>query len=177
MLKSTLIPRYTFTRCTRTRRATSARGFTLLELIIAVTILASFILPMLLVLSKAKVRTTVMTQKRELRDLAYRKLLDHVHYYDENNEGDFTEDGRAEWTWEILEPEPVSQSDQPLLQYTIRVHTPQKLSDNSEYGEDGSVYELTVWTFPDRQWFDEQAILFEQGGDSILYGNTAGRSY
>ena len=36
---------------------------------------------------------------------------------------------------------------------------------------------LTVWTFPDRQGFDEQAILFEQGGDSILYGNTAGRSY
>ena len=159
----------------RIRRHTRTGGFTLLELILAVTILASFILPMLLVLSKAKVRTTIMTQKRQLHDLAHRKLLDHVHYYEENNEGDFTAEGRAEWTWEVLEPEMVGGGDQPLLQYTIRVYTPQKLGDDAESaGEDGSVYELTVWNFPDRQWYEDQAILYEQGQESLLYG---GNSY
>ena len=167
-------------------RHVNARGFTLLELIIAVTILASFVLPMLLILSKSKVRTFKVTQERQLRDLAQRKLFDHIHYYIDENEGSFEK--RPEWTWEIPPPEPVNQGSegqQVLLEYTIRVHTPQQIGQQADAmggdamgrdamgGDDGEgfVYEMSVWTFPDGDWYLEQDDLFARGLPSILHGD------
>ena len=192
---------------------TRRRGFTLLEMVIAVTILASFVLPMLLILARSKVRTIRTQQHRQLRDLAQRKLFDRIHYYEENDAGDFTEEGRPEWTWEVLPPEMVGNGDQVLLQYTVMVHTPQKIEEGGGGGGDpggamdllggaggrrgsssfrgtgsfrgtssfrgtggafdgeGSTFELSVWTFPDDQWYLEQEELANRGLASELYGD------
>ncbi len=154
----------------------SSAGFTLLELIVAITILASFILPLLDILSKAKIRTTIATQERQLRDFAHRKLFDRMHFYEEEDSGDFAAEGRAEWTWEILPLQLVGQGEQALLEYTIEVYTPQKLGGRSEEhaSEEGSVYRFSAWTFPDPQWYDEQEQLNAMGYDSLLYGSATG---
>ncbi len=188
-------------------------GFTLLELVIAVTILASFLLPMLLILSKAKVRTIRTQQQRQLRDLAQRKLFDRIHYYEENNQGDFAAEGRPEWTWEVLLPEMVGNGDQVLLEYTVLVHTPQKIepigggggggrgggglygglrggggldsggslrgalgilrenTSMSSLDEEGSTFEMSVWAFPDDQWYLEQEEMANRGLSTELYGD------
>ena len=161
----------------RPRRRLNANGFTLLELIIAVTILASFVLPMLLILSKSKVRTIKMTQERQLRDLAQRTLFDRIHYYIEENEGVFDE--RPEWTWEIPLPEVVNQGNQGqqiLLEYRILVYTPQQIGQAgataiADEEAEESVYEMSVWTFPDEEWYAEQDELYARGQYSILHGN------
>ncbi len=190
----------------------TSRGFTLLELVIAVTILASFLLPMLLILSKAKVRTIRTQQQRQLRDLAQRKLFDRIHYYEENNQGDFAAEGRPEWTWEVLLPEMVGNGDQVLLEYTVLVHTPQKIepiggggggrgggrgggglyggggldsggslrgalgilrenTSMSSLDEEGSTFEMSVWAFPDDQWYLEQEEMANRGLSTELYGD------
>jgi prepilin-type N-terminal cleavage/methylation domain-containing protein len=161
----------------------SRRGFTLLELMIAVTMLVTFLLPMILIISRCKVRAIRYSQQREVRDLAQRKLFDRIHYYEENDSGDFTEQGRPDWTWVIHPPEMIGNSEQVLLQYTIAVSTPQKLDGDSAStssataslagfsDEPGSVFEMSVWTFPDSRWYEEQAILYEQGMYSPLYGD------
>ncbi len=169
------------------------RGFTLLEIVIAVTILASFLLPMLLILSRSKVRTIKITQQRELRDLAQRRLFDRI-YYDEEESGDFAAEGRPEWLWTIPAPELVGSGEQVLLEYRIEIRTPQKIEGTTEDGEstasststaasrlrsrelirdDGeySVYEMVVWTFPDEQWYYEQEELYLQGQYSPLHGD------
>ncbi len=190
----------------------TGRGFTRLELVIAVTILASFLLPMLLILSKAKVRTILTQQQRQLRDLAQRKLFDRIHYYEENNQGDFAAEGRPEWTWEVLLPEMVGNGDQVLLEYTVLVHTPQKIelagggggggglgglggglrgggaldyggslrgalgilrenTSMSSLDEEGSTFEMSVWAFPDDQWYLEQEEMANRGLSTELYGD------
>ena len=196
------------------QRICQKRGFTLLELVIAITILASFLLPMLLILSKAKVRTIRTQQQRQLRDLAQRKLFDRIHYYEENNQGDFAAEGRPEWTWEVLLPEMVGNGDQVLLEYTVLVHTPQKIepiggggggggrgggglygglrsgggldsggslrgalgilrenTSMSSLDEEGSTFEMSVWAFPDDQWYLEQEEMANRGLSTELYGD------
>ena len=154
-------------------RKTTARGFTLLELIIAVTLLAGFLLPLMLIVSKSKIRAIKYTHERELRDLAQRKLFDRIHYYEDRDQGDFAAEGHPSWTWEIPLPEMVGQGEQPLLEYTIHVHVPQQIegqSSSSESGE-GSTYELELWTFPDERWYEEQQYLYDQGQYSPLFGD------
>lgn len=150
-------------------------GFTLLELIVSVTLLVSFLLPMMLIVSQAKVRAIRYTQKREVRDLAQRKLFDRIHYYEERDSGDFSLEGHRDWTWEIGPPQMVGNGEQVLLEYTIRVRLPQKLEGASSGGaagsDEGSTYELSVWTFPDSRWYEEQAALYESGQYSPLYGS------
>ena len=154
---------------TRRRRRT---GFTLLEIVIAVTILAAFLLPLMLIVSRSKARAIRFTQERQLRDLAQRKLFDVIHYYEERTAGDFAEELRPDWAWRVDAPEMVGQGEQPLLEYRIYVSIPQKLEGLSggEEGE-GSTYELNVWTFPDERWYEEQELLYQQGQYSPLYGD------
>ena len=153
----------------------SRSGFTLLELIIAVTMLVTFLLPMILIISRSKVRAIRYTQQREVRDLAQRKLFDRIHYYEENDTGDFDAQGHTDWIWTVDPPEMVGNSEQVLLQYTISVSTPQKLGNSSSSGsvseEEGSIFLMSVWSFPDSRWYEEQAILREQGVYSPLYGD------
>lgn len=168
----------------------AAGGFTLLELIIAVTMLTVFLLPMMLIVAKAKNRAIQYTIEREVRDLAQRKLFDRIHYYEVADRGDFTQEGRPSWTWEILPPEPVGGGEQVLLQYTIEVSLPQKIDASSGSGAgggaglaassphaqgegqgEGSIYQMSLWTFPDARWYEEQAILYESGQPSQLHGS------
>ena len=160
-----------------------ARGFTLLELIIAVTILATFLLPMMLIVTRSKVRAIKYTQRREVRDLAQRKLFDRVHYYEEKDRGDFSLEGHANWIWEVGAPQIVSggmasgasDGDQVLLEYTIRVSVPQNIEESSagagSGSQEGSSYEMSLWTFPDERWYEEQDYLDQQGLSPPLYGN------
>lgn len=150
------------------------RGFTLLELIIAVTILATFVLPMILIMTRAKVRAIQYTIQREVRDLAHRKLFDRIHYYEERDSGDFADEGRSEWTWVVHPPEMIGNSTQALLEYRITITLPQKLDGDSAGGTaegEDSTFEMSVWSFPDTRWYEEQAALYEQGFYSPLYGD------
>lgn len=176
------------------RQARTSRAFTLLELVIAVTLLAVFLLPMMLIISKAKMRAIKYTQQRQVRDLAQRKLFDVIHYRELQSSGDFSDEGHAEWTWYVDPPQPIGSKDPILLEHTIHIQTPQKLDRGSEnnssnpgllesldingdMGHDdmtnamGSHIQLKVWAFPDVQWYEEQEILYEQGQPSILYGD------
>ena len=134
-------------------------------------LLASFLLPLMLVISKSKVRAIKFSQQRELRDLAQRKLFDRIHYYIEEDSGDFSDDGRPEWAWEIPQAEMIGRGDQPLLEYSILVQTKQVLEGLQEGELEGSVYELRLWAFPDERWYEEQQYLLERGLYSPYYGD------
>ena len=153
------------------RRARRRGGFTLLEIVVAVTILATFLLPMMLIITKAKVRAIRYTQQREVRDLAQRKLFDRMHYYEEKDSGDFSLEGRPEWTWQIDPPELVGSGEQVLLEYRIRVYLPQSLEEDGGASGEGSTYEMSIWSFPDERWYEEQDALYAQGQYSQLYGD------
>jgi prepilin-type N-terminal cleavage/methylation domain-containing protein len=157
---------------TRPRGPSGRRaGFTLLEIVVAVTVLATFLLPMMLIITKSKVRAVRYTQQREVRDFAQRKLFDRMHYYEEKDQGDFSAEGRPEWTWEIDPPEMVGSGEQILLEYRIRVHLPQNLEEDGAPSSEGSTYEMCIWSFPDERWYEEQDALYAQGQYSPLYGN------
>jgi len=184
------------------RRHTASRGFTLLELVIAVTLLVSYLLPMMLIISRCKVRAIKYTQQREVRDLAQRQLFNRVHYsemegktYEQMDQGDFAADGRPTWTWKIDPPQMIGSGEQILLEYTIQVTLPQNLGNQSTGSTEGltegltegftagsaegSTYQMSVWVFPDEGWYEEQDYLFEHGLYSPLYGDPAmaGGSY
>jgi prepilin-type N-terminal cleavage/methylation domain-containing protein len=158
-------------------------GFTLLELIVAVTLLATFVLPILYVVTAAKERTYRFTQERKVQELAQRKLFDVIHYYETNQQGTFEQEGYSLWTWEVFPPEVRGQSDseQVLLEYRISVNIPnwlggtsspdsEGLATTSAQGE-GHTYEYVAWTFPDERWYEEQMYLYESGQNSLLYGD------
>jgi len=153
----------------------SSGGFTLLEIVIAVTMLAVFLLPMMLIVSQSKIRAIRYTQQREVRDLAQRKLFDRIHYYDLADQGDFSLEGHSEWRWQIDPPEMVGASEQALLEYTIKVTVPQRLEGDpsAKAGEpgEGSTYQMSLWTFPNALWYEEQALIYDSGGYSPIYGS------
>jgi prepilin-type N-terminal cleavage/methylation domain-containing protein len=157
------------------RSGRQPRGFTLLELILAVTLLATYLLPMILIITRAKTRAIVYTLQREVRDLAQRKLFDRMHYYETNDAGDFSAEGHPSWTWRVNPPEMVGQGEQVLLQYTIEIELPQKLDGASSGGIEGagSTYQMSLWAFPDARWYEEQQALYDQGMYSPLYGDPA----
>ena len=168
------------------RRGRRPRGFTLLELILAVTLLATYLLPMMLIITRAKTRAIVYTLQREVRDLAQRKLFDRMHYYETNDAGDFSAEGHPSWTWRVSPPEMVGQGQQVLLQYTIDIELPQKLDGGSpgrgatsgsawSGGTEvaGSTYQMSLWAFPDARWYEEQQALYDQGLYSPYYGDPA----
>ena len=150
-----------------------ARGFTLLELIIAVTILATFVLPILGILTQSRVRAIKYSQQSEVRDLAQRRLHDRIHYIIEDNEGTFEEEGRPNWLWHIEEPQLRSQGEQVLLEYTITVEVPFKLPGGAESEDGNATYEYTAWAFPSEIWYEDQNYLYESGQASLLYGDPA----
>jgi len=127
----------------------------------------------MLIVTKSKVRAIKFTQQRELRDLAQRKLFDRIHYYIEDDSGTFELEGRPEWTWTVPQAQMVGQGEQPLLEYMITVEVPQKIEGVTSTDEDGSVYELRLWSFPDERWYEEQEMLAERGLYTPLYGDPA----
>jgi hypothetical protein len=154
-----------------------SRGFTLLELIVAFTILVLFVLPMLEIIAAARIRAVRYTRDRVVRDLAQRKLFERIYYLETMDAGTFELEGHPEWNWEIDRPEIVSQGEQILLQYTIRVMTPQAAAGAgtvAEGGEAKPAFEMSSWTFPSQEWLDEQSALEAQGYDTGLYGSGTG---
>ena len=105
----------------------SEGGFTLLEIIVALTLTAAYLLPLMLVVSQSKRRAVEFNNERQVRDFAQRKLFDVIHYYEDRSEGNFAEEGRPTWRWEVSPPEMIGSSEQPLLEYRIVVTVPQKL--------------------------------------------------
>ena len=97
------------------------KGFTLLEMIVAFTILALFVLPMLEIIAAARIRAVKYTRDRVVRDLAQRKLFERIYSIETMDEGNFEAEGHPDWTWEVLPPEMMNQGtgDQFLLQFTV----------------------------------------------------------
>ena len=173
------------------------KAFTLLELVIAVTLLAGFVLPVLQILAQSRVRAVRYTQLRTVKSLAQKRLHDHIHHVEEIQEfdGTFEEDGYPSWTWQINPPELRAQSEQIVLEYTIRVWVPLPQLGASKGGgnasdmgsdggsrsrggvsssgsiDEGSTYEYSVWTIPSPRWMDDQAELFYSDQPSLLYGD------
>ena len=172
-------PEKVFTQRKGAGPGSSPWGFTLLELIISVTLLVTFLLPMTLLVTRSKARTIRYTQNRQVRDLAQRKLFDRIHFYEERDSGDFSEEGHANWTWIVHPPEMVGSGEQVLLAYRIEVSVPQQLKENASSSEEGSTFQMIVWSFPDMRWYEEQDALYEQGMYTPLYGDprTGGESY
>ncbi len=164
-------------------------GFTLLELVIAIAMLAAFIVPMLNTLGESSVRSVNYTRQRQIKSYAQNKLYDHINFVEDENgnlvetDGKFEEDGEpvfpgsSEWTWVIDPPQLKSQGEQLLLEYRITVTVPFDLDGNSgSSGEDGrkeSSVSYTIWTFPSEAWRDEQDRLFDLGEPTLLYGDPA----
>ena len=157
-------------------------GFTLLELVVAFTILAAFLLPMMLIISKAKVRAIKYTMDRQVRDLAQRRLFEVIHDPEVPMEGDFAAEGHPFWEWRVeLDPNPVVPGEPTLLAYNIYVYTPQKLNDTGGAGSTEAGFErdpmeepsftMTVWALPDQEWYLEQEELYNSGQPSVLYGD------
>ena len=106
------------------RGGAAGAGFTLLELIIAVTLLAGFVLPMFEVLTASRVRAIRYTQARQVKSLAQQKLHDRINFVIEEDEGTFEDEGHNAWNWIIDPPQPRSQGEQVVLEYTINVEVP-----------------------------------------------------
>lgn len=183
-----------------------ARGFTLLELVVAFALLALFVMPMLQLVHEARVRAHRYSLKREVQNLAQRKLFERIYYYSEETvlagemqdmSGTFEAEDRPDWEWEIAYPEIVSQGEQVLLQYTIRVFVPQMGEEkiggggmgrgmsrgmggsSGPYGFDydynrPASFEMTTWTFPSEFWYEEQEDLAARGVDTGFYGGLDG---
>ncbi len=157
----------------------ASRGFTLLELILAATILALFVLPILEIVAQSRIRAIQYTRDRILHDLAQRKLFDRMYFLEINNQGTFEAEGYPDWTWEIPPAEIVSQGSQTLLQYTIWVRTPHRQgSEGSDLdpmtGQERPSFEMSVWTFPSEEWKAEQAELEALGFDTGMGGLMGG---
>lgn len=169
-------------------RSSSARaGFTLLELIIAITMLAVFIVPMLKTLGESRNRSVTYTRQRQVKGYAQKQLHDHINFVEDRygnlvgTDGTFEEEGEEvfpgsrDWTWEIDPPQLKSQGEQMLLEYRITVTVPFEMEGGSGQGsEDGqkeSSITYTVWTFPSKRWEYDQMDLFELGEPTILYGD------
>ena len=165
-------------------------GFTLLELIIAITMLAVFIVPMLRTLGESRERSVNYTRQRQIKSYAQNKLHDHINFVeDENgnlveNEGTFVDEdgepvfpGSRDWIWVIDPPQLKSQGEQILLEYRITVTVPFNLDgQGSSSGEDGrneSNVSYTIWTFPSAAWMEDQERLFDLGEPTLLYGDPA----
>tara|TARA_B100001750_G_C15338828_1_gene511201 strand:- start:185 stop:742 length:558 start_codon:yes stop_codon:yes gene_type:complete len=159
------------------RGGAAGAGFTLLELIIAVTLLAVFVLPMFEVLTASRVRAIRYTQARQVKSLAQQKLHDRINFVIEEDEGTFEDEGHNDWTWIIDPPQPRSQGEQVVLEYTINVEVPIQIgraandSGGSDQFGNGSSYQYTIWTFPNEAWYEEQEYLFDNGMESLLYGD------
>ena len=152
-------------------------GFTLLELIIAVTLLTLFVVPIGQALNDARIRSIRYTQARQVKSLAQQKLHDRINFVIEEDEGTFEDEGHKEWNWMIEPPQPRSQGEQVVLEYTITVEVPIQIegaandSGGSDQFGNGSSYQYTIWTFPNEAWYEEQDYLFDNGMESLLYGD------
>ena len=171
---------------TRNTRA----GFTLLELVIAIAMLAAFIMPMLNTLGESRRRSVNYTRQRQIKSYAQNKLHDHINFVEDKNgnlveaDGTFEEDGEPvfpgsrEWTWVIDPPQLKSQGEQILLEYRITVTVPFDLdgqggSEEGPYGGKESSVSYTVWTFPSELWLEDQQLRSDDGEPTLLYGDPA----
>ncbi|MBI4586206.1 MAG: prepilin-type N-terminal cleavage/methylation domain-containing protein [Planctomycetes bacterium] len=200
------------------RRIANPAGFTLLELVVAFAILALFVLPVLEIVHQSRLRAGRTALKREVQDLAQKKLYERIYTYSQETidaaalrtgiqpmEGNFAEEGRPNWEWNIPYPEIVSQGEQVLLQYTIQVFAPEIEANQigggsgagggildgllGAFGLGGSTglpsslnssgrpasYEMTTWIFPSESWYLEQEQLLNLGINTGYYGDLYAR--
>lgn len=159
-----------------TRSRSARAGFTLLELIIAITMLAVFIVPMLKTLGESWNRAKSYTRQRQIKSYAQNKLHDHINFVEDANrnlvgyDGTFEEEGEEDWEWVIDPPQLKSQGEQLLLEYRITVTVPSKDEDSTESEAPVS---YTVWTFPSGRWYEDQEERFDDGEATLLYGDPA----
>ena len=130
-------------------------GFTLIELVVAVAILSGAFLTLLFLRTSAVDRAASYNRERMIQRLARQKLDEVAHGIVEDLEGDFEEENRPEWTYEV-QVQNLSQDGADLLECTITV----LYSEGQDL--EPSEYTLSKWFFPDK----ESALLDLVGGSN-----------
>ena len=130
-------------------------GFTLIELVVAVAILSGAFLTLLFLRTSAVDRAASYNRDRMIQRLARQKLDEVAHGIVEDLEGDFEEENRPEWTYEV-QVQNLSQDGADLLECTITV----LYSEGQDL--EPSEYTLSKWFFPD----EESALLDLVGGSN-----------
>ncbi|MFQ5653682.1 MAG: prepilin-type N-terminal cleavage/methylation domain-containing protein [Planctomycetota bacterium] len=142
-------------------RRSADLGFTLLELVLAVAILATAVLSMLSLRTSAVDRASVYTRDRAIRRLAQEKLDEVVFGIEEELSGTLEWRRRprspvVELPWEVR-VQRVSTDGPELLECTITVTYS---AGSSSQGSEEEEYQLGTWIFPD----DESPLLDEADG-------------
>jgi prepilin-type N-terminal cleavage/methylation domain-containing protein len=130
-------------------------GFTLIELVVAVAILSVAFMSLLFLRTSAVDRAASYNRDRMIQRLARQKLDEVAHGIVEDLEGDFEEDNRPEWTYEVR-VQNLSQDGADLLECTITVFY------SESHDLEPSEYTLSKWFFPD----EESALLDLVGGSN-----------
>ena len=143
----------------RVRQSNEQRGFTLLELVLAVAILGGSLLTLLFLRTSAVERAAAYNRDREIQRLAQEKLDEVVFELEEEVEGNFEEQLHPDWFWSV-EVVSLSQDGPELLECQITVTYPD--SSNPEGGQ----YTFSSWVFPDEESLLLQLVADDSGEGS-----------
>jgi prepilin-type N-terminal cleavage/methylation domain-containing protein len=156
------------------------KGFTLVELIAAVTIMGSIFLILLELQINAVEKVTVTLHERELRRVAQELLEEKIAEFliDEVQQPSGEIEGRPGWRWEWFDPllpeNVIEENGEFLVACTVCLYYP--ANPNEPDGEE-QTYELTSWILPTEdmlQFLVEQRELMleegELGGGVYDYG-------
>lgn len=137
----------------RPQTASDQRGFTLIELVVAIAIIGGSFLTLLEIRGSAEDRALQYNELRRIRRLSQQKLDEFIYEIEAGTQGTWEEYPNYEWLIDAL---PLSQGEGPeMLEVTITVTYP------SFEGDQRDEYRLSTWFFP-----DEESPLLEQFGSS-----------
>ena len=157
-------------RSGRGLRSALGRGFTLVELVLALAILGLTLTTLLFMRIEAVQKVTAIVEERELRRIAQEILEQKMAEFMSNEEEELAGDleGRPGWHWEWFEPtDPrnvIQEGEEILLACTVRLYYP---NPDDPDGEE-QTYELTSWIMPSEETLayvkEQQELLYEEGG-------------
>ena len=162
------------------RRASARRGFTLVELVLSLAILALILTTLMFMRINAVDKVTEVVEERELRRLAQELLAEKIADFPGDEPGEIWGTfaiNRQEWQWEWENPlDPanvIQEGEEFLLACTLRLS---RMDPQNELNDKS--YELTTWITPTELHLEvlrEQQALIDEG--EFLDGTGLGYDY